>query len=106
VRTKTLVKNAIVQVDATPFKQWYAQHYNMELGTKKSMEEVTPKVEDIKVGRRPQAAGQGRAGCAPRVGSEGRRKRAGAKGAPGAGCPLHRKTCSQAAGGRRAVRGC
>lgn len=23
VRTKTLVKNAIVQIDATPFKQWY-----------------------------------------------------------------------------------
>ena len=23
VRTKTLVKNAIVQIDATPFRQWY-----------------------------------------------------------------------------------
>jgi small subunit ribosomal protein S8e len=23
VRTKTVVKNAVVQVDATPFKQWY-----------------------------------------------------------------------------------
>lgn len=27
VRTKTLVKNAIVQVDATPFRQWYEAHY-------------------------------------------------------------------------------
>ncbi len=23
VRTKTLVKNAIVQIDATPFRQWF-----------------------------------------------------------------------------------
>ncbi|CAD7922272.1 unnamed protein product [Amoebophrya sp. A25] len=35
VRTKTLVKNAIVQVDAMPFKQWYAKHYGVELGKKK-----------------------------------------------------------------------
>ena len=35
VRTKTLVKNAIVQVDATPFKQWYQQHYGVEVGLKK-----------------------------------------------------------------------
>jgi small subunit ribosomal protein S8e len=32
VRTKTLVKNGIVIVDANPFKQWYLKHYNMELG--------------------------------------------------------------------------
>merc|ERR1711931_191761 len=35
VRTKTLVKNAIVQVDATPFKQWYECHYGTPLGRKK-----------------------------------------------------------------------
>jgi len=34
VRTKTLVKGAIVQVDATPFRQWYEQHYNAQLGKK------------------------------------------------------------------------
>ncbi|KIJ26939.1 hypothetical protein M422DRAFT_76964 [Sphaerobolus stellatus SS14] len=27
VRTNTLVKGAIVQVDAAPFRQWYEQHY-------------------------------------------------------------------------------
>ncbi|KAF8530476.1 ribosomal protein S8e/ribosomal biogenesis NSA2, partial [Hysterangium stoloniferum] len=27
VRTNTLVKGAIVQIDATPFRQWYEQHY-------------------------------------------------------------------------------
>jgi len=34
VRTQTLVKNAIVQVDATPFKAWYQTHYGVELGQK------------------------------------------------------------------------
>merc|ERR1712125_312606 len=35
VRTNTLVKNCIVQVDATPFRQWYKQHYGVDLGKKK-----------------------------------------------------------------------
>jgi small subunit ribosomal protein S8e len=34
VRTQTLVKNAIIQIDAAPFKQWYQQHYGVELGLK------------------------------------------------------------------------
>jgi small subunit ribosomal protein S8e len=34
VRTKTLVKNAIVQVDATPFRQWYEAHYGTTVGKK------------------------------------------------------------------------
>ena len=37
VRTQTLVKNAIVQIDATPFKQWYSQHYGLEVGLKKKL---------------------------------------------------------------------
>jgi len=36
VRTKTLVKNAIVFIDATPFRQWYLQHYDVELNKKKA----------------------------------------------------------------------
>merc|ERR1712003_60471 len=35
VRTKTLTKNTIVQVDAGPFKQWYLKRYGVELGKKK-----------------------------------------------------------------------
>ena len=31
VRTKTLVKNAIVAVDAAPFKLWYAKHYGINV---------------------------------------------------------------------------
>ena len=38
VRTKTLVKNAIVQVDATPFRQWYESHYGVVVGKKKRQE--------------------------------------------------------------------
>merc|ERR1711915_293827 len=35
VRTKTLVKNAIVVIDAAPFRQWYEAHYALPLGCKK-----------------------------------------------------------------------
>lgn len=34
LRTKTLVKGCIIQVDATPFKQWYEAHYGVEIGKK------------------------------------------------------------------------
>merc|ERR1712071_462792 len=37
VRTKTLVKNAIVVVDATPFRQWYESHYPLPLNRKKGL---------------------------------------------------------------------
>lgn len=30
VRTKTLVKNCIVSIDAAPFKHWYAKHYGID----------------------------------------------------------------------------
>jgi len=35
VRTKTLVKNAIVVIDGVPFRQWYEAHYALPLGRKK-----------------------------------------------------------------------
>merc|ERR1712179_216839 len=35
VRTKTLVKNAIVSIDSTPFRQWYEAHYALPIGRKK-----------------------------------------------------------------------
>mmetsp|Transcript_78978 Transcript_78978/g.176980 ORF Transcript_78978/g.176980 Transcript_78978/m.176980 type:complete len:214 (+) Transcript_78978:73-714(+) len=49
VRTKTLLKNTIVQVDAQPFKQWYLKKYGVELGkktTKKGAEQKAEKKED------------------------------------------------------------
>jgi small subunit ribosomal protein S8e len=45
VRTKTLVKNSIIQVDATPFKAWYEQHYGVKIGVKKGAK----KAEDTEV---------------------------------------------------------
>ena len=33
-RTKTLVKNSIVTIDTTPFKQWYLQHYGVDISGK------------------------------------------------------------------------
>nr|AEE63152.1 unknown [Dendroctonus ponderosae] len=42
VRTNTLTKSAIVQIDATPFRQWYENHYGQQLGKKKAgVEEVS-----------------------------------------------------------------
>lgn len=36
VRTKALVKNAIVTIDAAPFKQWYLKHYGISYDAKKA----------------------------------------------------------------------
>jgi len=43
VRTQTLVKGAIIQVDAAPFKQWYLQHYGVDIGRKKKTTTATKK---------------------------------------------------------------
>lgn len=46
VRTNTLTKAAVVQIDATPFRQWYEGHYGQTLGKKKNVkaeEEVVAK---------------------------------------------------------------
>ncbi|CAF0896604.1 unnamed protein product [Adineta ricciae] len=37
VRTKTLTKSTIVQIDAVPFRQWYESHYGLPLGRKKGV---------------------------------------------------------------------
>lgn len=36
VRTNTLTKSAIVQIDATPFRQWYETHYGQQVGKKRN----------------------------------------------------------------------
>lgn len=38
VRTKTLVKGAIILIDAHPFKDWYEAHYGVKIGHKKGQE--------------------------------------------------------------------
>merc|ERR1711976_279883 len=47
VRTKTLVKNTIVMIDATPFRQWYLKKYDVELN-KKKIEESNKAREEAK----------------------------------------------------------
>ena len=46
MRTKTLVKNAIVLVDATPFRHWYENHYATLVGKKKN-QKLTTEEEEI-----------------------------------------------------------
>lgn len=50
VRTKTLVKNCIVRIDATPFRQWYLKHYDVELNKKKVEEADKARAETKKSG--------------------------------------------------------
>jgi small subunit ribosomal protein S8e len=46
VRTKTLVKNCIISIDATPFKQFYEAHYLLPLGRKKEGKQQFPEGEE------------------------------------------------------------
>lgn len=49
VRTNTLTKSAVVQIDATPFKQYYESHYGVVLGkkVKGASEESTKKSKSV-----------------------------------------------------------
>ena len=47
VRTQTLVKSAIIQVDAAPFKQWYLQHYGLDIGRKKKASATAKKEGEV-----------------------------------------------------------
>lgn len=51
VRTKTLVKNCIVKIDATPFRQWYLKHYDVELNKKKGEAVAAESKESGKVNK-------------------------------------------------------
>lgn len=44
VRTKTLVKNCIVQVDSAPYRSWYKTHYGIELNKKAGL-----KKKDVRI---------------------------------------------------------
>ncbi|KAF2497696.1 40S ribosomal protein S8-B [Lophium mytilinum] len=37
VRTNTLTKSAVVQIDAAPFRQWYEAHYGAQLGRRRQV---------------------------------------------------------------------
>lgn len=88
IRTNTLTKAAIVQIDATPFRQWYESHYGLPIGKKsgKSVgfsteqpEKLSPKVlarqKDAKVAHALETqfgAGRLYAAVSSRPGQSGR----------------------------------
>jgi len=45
VRTKIVVKNCIVSIDANPFRNWYLKHYDVELNKKKVEESDKARTE-------------------------------------------------------------
>ncbi|EGO00020.1 hypothetical protein SERLA73DRAFT_122112 [Serpula lacrymans var. lacrymans S7.3] len=48
VRTNTLVKSAIIQVDATPFRQWYEAHYAQPITKKGAKAQTAAPTEEAK----------------------------------------------------------
>nr|POE46842.1 40s ribosomal protein s8-a [Quercus suber] len=45
VRTNTLTRSAVVQVDAAPFRQWYEAHYGQPIGRRRQKKEDADKEE-------------------------------------------------------------
>merc|ERR1712194_123477 len=45
LRTNTLVKGCIIEIDSTPYRQWYEQHYGVKIGKKKEDGESTTDVK-------------------------------------------------------------
>jgi len=48
VRTNTLTKAAVVQIDAAPFRQWYEAHYGQSLGRRRQAKTGTEGTEEKK----------------------------------------------------------
>ncbi|MCJ1262867.1 hypothetical protein MMC22_002737 [Lobaria immixta] len=48
VRTNTLTKSAVVQVDAAPFRQWYEAHYGQSLGRRRQLKTATTETAEEK----------------------------------------------------------
>lgn len=55
VRTNTLTRSAVVQVDATPFRQWYEAHYGQPLGRRRQAKGETEEVKKSKSVEKKQA---------------------------------------------------
>jgi small subunit ribosomal protein S8e len=48
VRTNTLTKSAVVQIDAAPFRQWYEAHYGQSLGRRRQQKQGNAPTEEAK----------------------------------------------------------
>ncbi|KAF2154140.1 40S ribosomal protein S8e [Myriangium duriaei CBS 260.36] len=63
VRTNTLTRSAVVQIDATPFRQWYEAHYGTGLGRRrqaKTTEEETKKSKSVENKQSARATASGK----------------------------------------------
>ncbi|EXJ77274.1 40S ribosomal protein S8-B [Capronia epimyces CBS 606.96] len=60
VRTNTLTKSAVVQVDATPFRTWYEAHYGTTIGRRRQGQKGAAEVEEGKVSQSVQAKREAR----------------------------------------------
>ncbi|KAL2395796.1 Small ribosomal subunit protein eS8B [Exophiala dermatitidis] len=61
VRTNTLTKSAVVQVDATPFRTWYEAHYGTTIGRRRHGQKPgTEPVEEKKVSHSVEAKREAR----------------------------------------------
>lgn len=63
VRTNTLTKSSVVQIDAAPFRQWFEAHYGQGIGRRrqqKGQEEETKKSNSVvkKQAKRVQESGK------------------------------------------------
>ncbi|RYP93780.1 hypothetical protein DL770_000152 [Monosporascus sp. CRB-9-2] len=55
VRTNTLTKSAVVQVDAAPFRQWYEAHYGQPLGRRRQQKKEEEPVKKSNAVQKKQA---------------------------------------------------
>jgi len=66
VRTNTLTKSAVVQIDAAPFRQWYEAHYGQPLGRRRQQakgaktEEEEKKSKAVEAKQAARFAGRGK----------------------------------------------
>ncbi|KAJ5893797.1 hypothetical protein N7495_005488 [Penicillium taxi] len=56
VRTNTLTKSAVVQIDAAPFRQWYEAHYGQSVGRRRQQKTDAPEEKKSNSVTKKQAA--------------------------------------------------
>jgi len=56
IRTNTLTKSAIVQIDAAPFRQWYEAHYGQPIGRRRQAKTETTEEKKSNSVQKKQAA--------------------------------------------------
>ncbi|KAL8365737.1 hypothetical protein RB595_004497 [Gaeumannomyces hyphopodioides] len=55
VRTNTLTKSAVIQIDAAPFRQWYEAHYGQAIGRRRQQKQAKEAAEEVKKSKSVEA---------------------------------------------------